>query len=305
MWGYRFFVGVLLGLVGFSAAAKASTLPLNQLHLEDNPKVFYRVTPNDFHRIIQRVIREFAPIVRRHGAELQVEERWYDSTVNAFADRPSPNVWSVHMFGGLARRKEVSQDGFALVVCHELGHHLGGYPYKWNMGNVWAASEGQSDYFATQVCARKIWEKEIEENARHRDTVPAFARRVCDIRLGEQKDRDLCYRTAEAGLSLANLLNRLQDNRRPVAFETFSRERVQETYTKHPQAQCRLDTYLNGAACRRPFDVERIPGDAMRLASGSQLDMEKEAALYSCEDTGSPMDGSRPACWFRPLLSNW
>ena len=302
--------GIALALLAFSslhlpAVARADSLPLNNLHLEDNPKVFYRVSPMDFRRIIARVKREFEPIVRSHGATLQVEEAWNDSTVNAFAKRPSPDVWVVRMFGGLARRKEMTQDGFALVMCHELGHHLAGYPLKYVSGNDWAASEGQSDYWSTQVCARKIWWNEREENARHRLTVDPFAKRVCDIRLGNQMERDLCYRTADAGIALATLLNWLQGNKRPVAYMTFSRDRVPQTYVMHPKAQCRLDTYLNGAVCRKPWDLHKIPGADARFAGAAEMDREKDAALNSCEDLGSPMDGSRPRCWFQPLLKDW
>ena len=31
------------------------------------------------------------------------------------------------MYGGLARRAEVTEDGFAMVLCHELGHHVSLY----------------------------------------------------------------------------------------------------------------------------------------------------------------------------------
>lgn len=291
--------------LSLSTVAQADTFPLNNLHLEDNPKIIYRVSPSDFHRIIARVKREFEPIVRSYGATLQVEEAWSDSTVNAYPKRPSPDVWVVRMFGGLARRKEMTQDGFALVMCHELGHHLAGYPLKGPLGNPWSASEGQADYWSTQVCARKIWWNDREENARHRLIVDPFAKQVCDIRLGNQMERDLCYRTANAGIVLAKLLNRLQGNRRDVAFPMFIRDRVPETFVSHPLAQCRLDTYLNGAVCRKPWNLRMIPGAEPRFDSASVLEREKEAALYSCEDLGSPMDGARPRCWFRPLLKNW
>ena len=36
--------------------------------------------------------------------------------------------WSlfIELNGGLARRPEVSSDGFTMVICHELGHFLAG-----------------------------------------------------------------------------------------------------------------------------------------------------------------------------------
>ena len=62
----------------------------------------------------------------------------------------------------------MTPDGFALVLCHELGHHLAGNPRV----QAWAANEGQSDYFSTQSCARELWSGETAENAKAALTVP-------------------------------------------------------------------------------------------------------------------------------------
>ena len=34
------------------------------------------------------------------------------------------------MFGGLAGHETITTDAFALVACHELGHHIGGAQRK-------------------------------------------------------------------------------------------------------------------------------------------------------------------------------
>jgi hypothetical protein len=54
-----------------------------------------------------------------------------------------------------------------LIICHELGHHVGGFPFVSGtpFGGYWAATEGQSDYYSTQVCARTMWDKETAINA--------------------------------------------------------------------------------------------------------------------------------------------
>ena len=71
------------------------------------------------------------------------------NTVNANASQRG-RTWIVNMYGGLARRPEITPDGFAMVLCHELGHHMGGFPFV----SGWAANEGQSDLFATLSCGR-------------------------------------------------------------------------------------------------------------------------------------------------------
>lgn len=297
-------LGVFASLV--SSAAQASTLPLNHLHLEDNPKVIYRISPTDFKRIVNEIVGTFSPFARMHGAELKANLLWNNGDVNAVAYRDG-NLWSIDMYGGLARRKEVTPDAFALVVCHELGHHFGGYPFKRSNldGNAWAASEGQADYFSTQVCARMVWKRDREENAAHRLTVDRVAKEACDRAWKYQMDRDLCYRTADAGQSLATLMNVLEGARRPVRYAMPRRLQVPSTQVNHPAAQCRLETYLNGAICKRMPDLRNIPGLHIHLGDGSGLDEEKEAARSSCEEMGSFYDGSRPRCWFQPQLSSW
>jgi hypothetical protein len=305
----KFGILVLAALIfGSANLASASPLPLNNLNYQDNPRVLYNISPQLFKKLIDQVVIAFSPIVRMHGAELKANYLWNDSTVNAYANR-NGNVWYINMFGGLARRKEITPDGFSMVICHELGHHLAGYPFKGGpneYANPWAAAEGQSDYFATQTCAHVIWGNDFAENAKHRYTVDPIAKQMCDRNWSYQTQRDLCYRTADAGQSLANLLNVLEDANRPVRYQNAkSTLLVAYTDTSHPAAQCRLETYLNGAICRRPLDIRVIPGSGPHFSGGSPLEEEKEAANYSCGERGSAYDGSRPRCWFKPLLANW
>jgi hypothetical protein len=112
------------------------------------------ITEAQFHNMIDRVAAVYAPIITDMGAKLNVIRDWENGTVNAFASR-SGDVWNVKMFGGLARHKTVTPDGFALVMCHEVGHHVGGAP-KYGGGNDWASNEGQSDYFGTLKCLEKF-----------------------------------------------------------------------------------------------------------------------------------------------------
>ena len=103
----------------------------------------------EFNRVIDLVYKHYEPVVSNLGKRLVVERNWSDSTVNAYA-YPKGDQMRVAMFGGLARHPEVTKDGFMMVMCHELGHHLGGAPMK-----SWASNEGQSDYFAANKCFKR------------------------------------------------------------------------------------------------------------------------------------------------------
>lgn len=282
----------------FAGQARASILPPNDLHLQDNIHSLANMTEQEFNTIVNTIIDYYRPIVTARGARLVSNNLWSDPTVNASAQQ-SGSTWIINMYGGLARRAEVTPDGFAMVVCHELGHHLGGFPFYGDKD--WAASEGQSDYFATQSCAREIWRNQTEENARFRSTVGEFEKSKCDTAWSDVNDQNLCYRTAAAGHSLATLLGALRSSNDRPRFDTPDRNVVTRTYTAHPQAQCRLDTYFSGALCPVSFDKNQIPG---RNTSGGQTSQAAElsASAQSCMTAAGYSAGVRPLCWFKPQL---
>jgi subtilisin-like proprotein convertase family protein len=281
-----------------AAHAQASILPPNNLHLQDNVHSLANMTEQEFNSIINNIIDLYRPIVAARGARLVTNNLWTDSTVNASAQQSGTN-WIINMYGGLARRAEVTPDGFAMVVCHELGHHLGGFPFYGD--SDWASSEGQSDYFATQSCAREIWRNQKTENARFRQLVGAFEKQKCDAAWSKVEDQDLCYRTAAAGHSLATLLGALRSSTNLPRFDTPDQRKVNSTYTGHPDAQCRLDTYFSGALCKVAFDRNQIPG---RSTSGGQTSLNAElvASNQSCMTAAGYDVGVRPLCWFKPKL---
>ncbi|MCF2910466.1 hypothetical protein L1285_19330 [Pseudoalteromonas sp. DL2-H2.2] len=273
-------------------------MPENNLHLRHNA-MSGDMTEDDFNRIIDEINVIYEPIVNSHGANLVWRRNWDDNTVNAYALQQGNN-WIVSMFGGLARAPEVTEDGFALVVCHELGHHLGGFPFK---GTRWASSEGQSDYFASHACAKQIWAD--EDNTPYRYTVNATAKAKCDATYGNFYDQNLCYRTAMAGYSLASLL--AAGRGQTVSFDDRDTSVVSQTYEAHPQPQCRLDTYVEGALCKIDNDDYLIPGKDVTLGRQS-IYAELEAARNHCASISHSLnvpnanDAYRPKCWYKPRL---
>lgn len=278
------------------------SLPPNNLHLEDTGRVA-NITKEQFEAIIDSVVKIWQPIAAAKNVELSANKRWDDQTVNASAQQ-SGNKWVVNMYGGLARRTEVTPDGFALVVCHELGHHFGGYAFYPGAGNAWAAAEGQSDYFATQACARVIWGNDRLANMRYhqsrrmRSELPPIVHARCDSAWkGNVNAVAWCERTSAASLSLATLLARLGNKPAPQ-FDTPDAKVVSKTNPNHPQAQCRLDTYFSGALCAKAFDLKVIPG--RNHPKGQQsAEAELDAMKVSCSEQDGI--GARPRCWFKPV----
>jgi hypothetical protein len=265
-----------------SVNAKVTFMPENNLHEQDS-LMSNNMTQQMFDKIIDQIEAYYKPIVAKFGGKLVVERKWSDNTVNAYAQQIG-STWKVTMFGGLARRDEMTPDGFAMVVCHELGHHLAGFP---NSG--WASYEGQSDYFALQACASNLWAGEFQINDEAVADVDSTAKALCDKYYSN--DPSLCYRKMNASYSLANLLAALGGD--TISFDTPDKTIVKKTASEHPAAQCRLDTYVAGTLCEKKW------GDTVMPAN------EKESAKYLCTSALNQKEYSikaRPRCWFKPTL---
>ena len=274
-----------------------SFLPENNLHLEIQSE--QGLDEETFHQVLDYAEAKYKPIIKSFGATLRVNRYWSNGTVNASANQ-SGNVWHLNMYGGLARRSEVTADGFALVVCHELGHHLGGVVFY--AGRLaWAASEGQSDYFATVSCARELWGSQPVINATYEAILLDFSggeavKEQCDKSFERVRDQHICYRSAVAGKSLGGLLAALGRQAVPQ-FDTPDNTKVRVTSRRHPKGQCRLDTYVAGAFCNVAWDKNLIPGKNAEDRNGLRAFMKAEP--YACH-SGLRETGHRPHCWFAP-----
>jgi hypothetical protein len=253
-----------------------SFMPENDLANEDGFVAGNNMTEERFNEIIDSVVKYYEPIVSDLGGNLVVNRNWDDSTVNAYADRNDGN-WNVSMFGGLARRQEISDDGFAMVIAHEIGHHIAGYPFV----RDWASDEGNSDTFSTGAAGKLIWGNEDNSNI----AVHPTAKDLCDK---YASDRNLCYREMNAGYSLARLLGALGGTK--VSFDTPDKSIVKKTAHEHPKAQCRLDTYVAATLCDVKWNNGLIPQNAAEMAKSSCMSASKTD--YDIR--------ARPRCWFAP-----
>ena len=249
-------------------------MPENDLAKEDGFVAGNNMTEERFNEIIDSVVKYYEPIIRDLGGNLVVNRNWDDSTVNAYADRNDGN-WNVTLLGGLARRSEITDDGFAMVLAHEIGHHVAGYPFV----SDWASNEGNSDMYSTGAAGKLIWSNEDNANIATNPT----AKKLCD---SYASDRNLCYREMNAGLSLARLLGALGGTK--VSFDTPDKSIVKKTDNEHPKAQCRLDTYVAATLCSVKWNSGSIPQNAAEMAKSSCVSASKTD--YDIR--------ARPRCWY-------
>lgn len=241
------------------------------------------ISREDFESAIKELIDYYEPLIyREFDRELIIYKNYNSNTVNAYADQSGDN-YEITIFGGMAKHQRATKDMVSLVLCHELGHHLGGYPKK--AGNTWSSAEGQADYFATSKCLKRLWEKKYNEKLIDWSLVDQTLQNACEQNSNSSLDYFLCLRSNLAGKQMALLFNDLEQNSILPDFATPDPEITTRMVYNHPYAQCRLDTYFQGSLCS---------------ASIYQDFDNHDEHIGACTTAGNFAIGLRPKCWFKP-----
>lgn len=289
----RLFLTFILILWFSPIHAQASMLndcpmvPRNNLRFPIRPGIESAVSEADFKALLERAQRLYAPVYRDViGGDFVVDGQWKSEAANAYADVPKiragrPTLYRIELHGGMARHPLMTEDAFMLVICHEIGHHLGGFPRK--TMPTWASTEGQSDYFSTAKCARLMFAASTRQEWAKPVQVSSAVRAQCAQAFpGQPLEAAICMRSTVAGLSLARVLHTFEGNIKAPDLGSRDLSSVPTTFDGHPISQCRLDTYRAGALCQVPATV---PFSAVDSKPGACL-------------RGLTVQAERPACWF-------
>lgn len=144
------------------------------------------------------------------GQELIIHLEAMNPKVNASIEKIDNNL-VINVLGGFLGHPKLQADVFLLLLCHELGHVLGGPPYK--SRNGWSSTEGQADYYSGLICARNL--------GFDNETFLKAALTLTSI-------------YAEAGFQPKPSLN---------SCDNSATQRINYGY---PSVQCRLDTLIAG-----------------------------------------------------------
>ncbi len=264
-------------------------VPENKLYIPAGLKAVGKgVSELQFNNVIDRLTLIYSPIVKKKGGNLIVVKNWQDGTVNAYAHREGKN-WYVSMFGGLARHPDIDQDAFATVVCHELGHQIGGAPKKVDpkAGSIWASNEGQADYFATLKCLRNLFKADRNSEIVKKLKVDPRLKSACQSQFHSEEEIAICIRTSVAGLKLGNFFKTLSGGKTAVSISTPDKKIVAITYDSHPDSQCRVDTYFQGSLCDKSLSEDVSNSDEN---------------IGTCTKRNGDNIGIRPRCWHKPAI---
>lgn len=251
-------------------------MPENDIKIPIQARALNGITEQVYNDVLNEIESVYSSIISSKGARLVVKRLWTNNDFNAKAYRQGSD-FVIEMYGGLARHPDVSRDAFAMVACHEIGHHLGGAP-KYN-GTDWASNEGQSDYFATMKCARKLFRKYPLEP----QNVDIEAENLCKQH-HSALEKNICIRSAMGGLALAKAMSRQSGGREP-RLDLKDGQVVSKTSDSHPAPQCRLDTYFQGGLCE--------------VSDNTDFN-DRNPNSGACTYSDNADYGARPLCWYKP-----
>ncbi len=268
-------LAIILSIVGMGCKQKEPEchfIPSNQIFVSESENE--GISEEEFNKVLNDFEKVVIALIKDKGYKLQVNRRWEDDTVNANTTKEG-NRMVINAFGGLARYEGMTADAFMMVMCHELGHHLGGFPAQ-----GWASNEGQSDYYATAKCFPRMPQGKVKAEG-----VPKIVTEKCSLLHKSQDEIEVCEKGSMVGYTLADVLNRLSGAKKAVDFATPDKTEVPKIYYAHPKAQCRLDTYFAGAVCGMPYTEDFAKDNPIQGA---------------CAEEKGDKIGVRPHCWYKP-----
>lgn len=196
-----------------------------------------------FLKLIDEFVERNEERVASAGGKLKMVAR-YDVDMWVAAARRSETEWIIDMWGGFPRLPLMTDDALQLLLCHELGHHMGGEPLKKKSSSKWASVEGQADDFAARDCVKDLWGSLPSKSPASSSD---YVKNLCEQKWGfETTEALICERTIIAGYEFLNA-SLILDNSVAPTYEVEDTSVVDEVLESHPTNQCRLETYKRAA----------------------------------------------------------
>lgn len=132
------------------------------------------------------------------------------------------NNFRLMILGGTTRIKGLTPDAYAAIVCHELGHVIGGSPFQTIQFAEWSSAEGQSDFFAANIC------------------LPRYFRS-----LNETEDK-ITARVEEAGYKMIQSFSLvIKEGDGFIRFKADTTKTNATLINTYPSLQCRYENFRN------------------------------------------------------------
>lgn len=219
--------------ISFSQERGYFYLPPGSVEVSTVTEAQYRALLNEFQ------VKYIMPVFHATGKPLVVQNEWESPYFAAFA-QDKEAYFQAALWGGMARAPGASLPVLAGILCHEIGHIIGGEPRQSFSGAEWSSSEGQSDFYAAKDCLPQFL-------SAHPEWIPVVDPQALQICAGNE----LCARTAQTGLDMVRFFKQYDSQKSADVFlETPAPAADQLLRNVYPSHQCRLDTYVAGALCQ-------------------------------------------------------
>ena len=130
--------------IGSEAACLPDSLVFSSKELKIEMKVMEE-TVEKFESVMVRELPAHQDLIIRLDA--------LNPRVNAEVVKDNGHV-AISVWGGMLAHPKMNPPTLLLLLCHELGHLLGGPPLKSSTG--WSSTEGQADYYSTHACIKNL-----------------------------------------------------------------------------------------------------------------------------------------------------
>ena len=232
------------------------------------------LTTEEAKDIGQELEKVYDPLAKSAGVKFELSWLLDQTHVGAYGG-PGSTGWSINVWGGLIDHPMMTADAFRMILCHEVGHSIGGKPMA-KIGRFDTSMSGQPDYYASSVCMKLLLQNSPYAPSSEHPVIQS----ACGKKFKTWDEQQLCQRIGIAGLEAALFLYDVTNDVLPRP-ESPDHSVAQTINLTHPNSQCRFDTFFAGALCDY-----RPKGKVVN---------EIDEVHKACEN--DPLT-KRPLCWF-------
>jgi hypothetical protein len=212
---------------------------------------------NELTKILSDFENDTKPLFQGFQKPIVFSYSDYNISIGGYSDFNNSTSVLIKIVGSKCENRMYT-DEIKLLLCHELGHVMGGSPFMFFQGaspELKVSAEGQADYFASNTCLPYLFKNQIEPDWIDELMDDPEIIKVCPQ--SNKKEQSLCIRIAIASRNFSIFMYeqlKRQDDfippKSPGLYPEFFKEDskvVTQTLTRdYPSPLCRLQTLIAG-----------------------------------------------------------
>ena len=181
---------------------------------------------------------------------------WETPYFSAWAKKQNESIYMINFWGGMARIPGMLTETWEFIICHEIGHIIGGHPYHQKVtDSLWASSEGQADHFAVVSCLPKFYRSQTQL-LEPLDLYP-YEVSLCEEKYSKEEDKIICKKILRAGRGFVDINSYLNPDIAKADFFSNEIEAEKTIFDSYPSMQCRFDIFKTASQCLQDKNCQR------------------------------------------------